>query len=71
MNSEKSRKGSTADDQREALKRSEKAASQEQPGSFKDAETEHKKVEIGSELDEQPIKGIDPESDRSKASPKK
>jgi hypothetical protein len=50
--------------QRDALKQSEKAAAEQQPGSFKDGETESKKVEIGPDMTDQPIKGIDPESDR-------
>ena len=51
--------------QRDALKQSEKAAAEEQPGSFKDDETESKKIEIGPDMTDQPIKGIDPESDRN------
>jgi hypothetical protein len=50
--------------QRDALKQSEKAAAEQQPGSFKEDETESKKVEIGPDMTDQPIKGIDPESDR-------
>jgi hypothetical protein len=46
--------------QREALKQSEKKAAAQQPGSFKDAETEHKTVGIGPDKTDAPIEGIDP-----------
>ena len=49
-----------ADRQREALRRSEKKADEAQPENFKDAETAEKIVEIGPDLEETPIKGIDP-----------
>jgi hypothetical protein len=49
------------DNQREALKRSEKKAAKGQPDNFKDAETADKVVQIGPELDHSPIRGIDPE----------
>ena len=49
------------DPQREALRRSEKKADEAQPENFKDAETAEKIVEIGPDLDEAPIKGIDPD----------
>jgi len=47
-------------DQREALERSEKKAAETQPGSYKEKETEEKRVEIGPDLTDNPIKGIDP-----------
>ena len=46
--------------QRDALKRSEKNASEPQPENFKDAQTEDKTVEIGPDLTDAPIHGIDP-----------
>lgn len=49
-----------ADKQREALEQSEKKAAEKQPGSFKDRATEEKVVEIGTDLTDDPIKGIDP-----------
>jgi hypothetical protein len=49
-----------SDAEREALRRSEKKADEAQPENFKDAETAEKIVEIGPDLDEAPIKGIDP-----------
>ena len=48
------------DDQREALERSEKKAAEQQPENFKDEETEEKLVEIGPDVTNAPIKGIDP-----------
>jgi hypothetical protein len=53
-----------ASDQRQALKQSEKNASAQQPGSFKEKETEQKIVEIGADMADSPIKGIDPPSDK-------
>ena len=49
-----------ADKQREALEQSEKKAAENQPGSFKERATEKKVVEIGPDLNADPIKGIDP-----------
>ena len=45
------------------MQRSERKAAEQQPGSFKDAETAEKVVEIGPDLTQAPIEGIDP-SDR-------
>jgi hypothetical protein len=50
----------TPANQREALEQSEKKAAQQQPGSFKEKATEEKLVEIGADLTDSPIKGIDP-----------
>lgn len=47
-------------DQREALRRSEKRATEKQPDNFKDESTADKTVEIGPDMSEEPIKGIDP-----------
>lgn len=47
--------------QREALEDSEKAAAAPQPENYKDDETEDKVVEIGPDLTDDPIKGIDPD----------
>ena len=52
--------GLPTDAQREALRRSEKQADQAQPENFKDAETAEKIVEIGPDVRQAPIKGIDP-----------
>ena len=62
MSSKSSDTSSSA--QREALKDSEKAAAAQQPGSFKDEETESKKVEIGPDMTDAPIEGIDPKPKR-------
>jgi hypothetical protein len=50
----------STDSQREALKESEKKASEKQPGSFKDKETAEKVVEIPpSGPGKKPIRGLD------------
>jgi hypothetical protein len=46
--------------QREALEQSEKKAAQPQPENFKDKATDEKLVEIGPDLTNKPIEGIDP-----------
>jgi hypothetical protein len=47
--------------QREALNESEKKASDKQPGSYKEEETEHKTVEIPpAGPGKKPIRGLDP-----------
>jgi hypothetical protein len=46
--------------QRDTLKRSEKKATEHQPQNFKDEETDDKQVEIGPDLTDAPIHGIDP-----------
>ena len=51
-----------ADPQRDALERSEKAAARDQPGSYKERETEEKVVEIGGDRTDAPIKGLDPDT---------
>jgi hypothetical protein len=48
------------DGQREALEKSEKKAAEPQPENFKDKETDEKLVEIGPDVTQAPIKGIDP-----------
>jgi hypothetical protein len=50
----------TDEAQRAALEKSEKQAAKEHPDNFKDEETDEKVVEIGPDLTEAPIKGIDP-----------
>lgn len=61
MNTETRQPPEPESDQREALKDSERKASEEQPGSFKDEAMEEKIVEIPPvDKDEQPIKGLDP-----------
>jgi hypothetical protein len=49
-----------AKDQREALKDSVEKATQTQPGEFKDEANERKVVDIGDDVTDAPIKGIDP-----------
>jgi hypothetical protein len=46
--------------QRIALEKSEKKAAEKHPENFKDEATDEKIVEIGPDLTEAPIKGIDP-----------
>ena len=48
------------DGQREALSESEKNADLHQPENYKDEETADKLVEIGPDVTQSPIKGIDP-----------
>jgi hypothetical protein len=50
----------TAADQRKALEQAEKKAAEKQPGSYKEKATDEKLVEIGPDLADNPIKGIDP-----------
>ena len=50
--------------QRKALGRSEKKATEQQPDSFKDKASAEKVVEIGPDMTDQPIKGIDPSQQR-------
>jgi hypothetical protein len=47
------------DGQREALEKSEKKATEQQPENFKDKATEEKLVEVGPDMTDAPIKGID------------
>lgn len=51
----------TDEAQRAALEKSEKKAAEKHPENFKDEATDDKIVEIGPDLTEAPIKGIDPE----------
>jgi hypothetical protein len=53
----------TTADQRKALEQSEKKAAEKQPGSYKEKATDEKLVEIGPDLADNPIKGIDPAED--------
>ena len=48
--------------QRAALERSEKKAAEKHPENFKDEATDDKIVEIGPDLTDAPIKGIDPDA---------
>jgi hypothetical protein len=48
-----------SDDQRKALEKSEKKATEQQPESFKDEATKDKVVEVGPDMADSPIKGID------------
>ena len=57
---DKSKTQPSSGNQREALKESEKKASEKQPGSFKDRETEEKVVEIPpTGPGKKPIRGLD------------
>ena len=61
----------SANQQRRQLEDSEKKAAAQQPENFKDDETADKVVEIGPEMTDEPIKGIDPASDQKKKQPPK
>lgn len=52
----------TDEAQRAALEKSEKKAAEKHPDNFKDEATDEKIVEIGPDLTEAPIKGIDPDA---------
>lgn len=54
-------------DQREALEESERRATEAQPDNYKDESTDAKVVEIGGDLTDDPIKGIDPDESPGKA----
>lgn len=59
-------------DQREALEESEKEAAREWPENFRDEENDEKVVEIGPDMTDDPIHGIDPdEKDPPKKAPAK
>ena len=51
--------GTTGPDQRKALEESEKDAKRKQPENYQEAATDDKIVEIGPDLEKDPIKGID------------
>ncbi|MBA3478404.1 MAG: hypothetical protein H0T52_08415 [Lautropia sp.] len=51
--------GTTGQDQRKALEESEKDAKRKQPENYQEAATDDKIVEIGPDLEKDPIKGID------------
>ena len=57
--------------QRRQLEDSEKKAAAQQPENFKDDETADKVVEIGPEMTDEPIKGIDPDEKQRQQPPKK
>ncbi len=46
-------------DQRKALEESERNANRKQPENFQESATEEKVVEIGTDLEKDPIKGLD------------
>jgi hypothetical protein len=52
--------GTESQDQRKALEESEKNASRKQRENYKKDSTDDKIVEVGPDLEQEPIKGIDP-----------
>lgn len=50
--------------QREALEKSERDAARSHPENYKDESTDDKVVEIGPDMSDAPIEGLDPPSDR-------
>ena len=58
--------GTQDDGQRKALAESEKKATEQQPESFKDKAPEKKVVEVGPDMADAPIKGIDVTRDKGK-----
>ncbi|MEQ1683996.1 MAG: hypothetical protein ABL916_10125 [Burkholderiaceae bacterium] len=61
MNQPTTTRSVTDEAQRAALEKSEKKAAEKHPENFKDEATDEKIVEIGPDLTEAPIKGIDPD----------
>jgi hypothetical protein len=55
------------DGQREALEQAEKKAAERQPESYKEKATGEKVVEIGPDVTDAPIKGIDPQQRKKRA----
>lgn len=60
MNAKQQNPTKQTEDQRKALQESERTATRKHPQTFKDESTGDKMVEIGPDLQEDPIKGIDP-----------
>jgi hypothetical protein len=59
--------GTPGQDQRKALEESEKNAKRKQPENYQETATEDKVVEIGPDLEDDPIKGLDaPESGKGR-----
>jgi hypothetical protein len=54
--------GTPGKDQRTAFKENAERATEKEPSEFRDDANEHKRVEIGKDLTENPIQGIDPKS---------
>lgn len=52
--------GQSGQAQRKALEDSEREAARKQPGSYKEEASDDKIVEIGPDLKDDPIKGMDP-----------
>lgn len=59
MNTTPKNPGSKNEDQRKDLEKSEKKATREEPENYKDEPTDKKIVEIGPDVTDDPIKGID------------
>jgi hypothetical protein len=59
MSTSPEKPGAQDDEQRKALEESQKKATEEQPENFKDKATDEKVVEIGPDMKDAPIKGID------------
>lgn len=60
MNNQPSDK--TASKERDAVERGMEKATEKEPGEFRDQANADKKVEIGSVVTKNPIKGIDPKN---------
>lgn len=56
------------EDQRKALEQAEKKAAEQQPGSYRDEANKEKLVEVGGDVTEKPIQGIDPVADTKRRS---
>jgi hypothetical protein len=60
MNANRQKPAGPGEDQRKALEESEKDATRKHPETYRDESSGDKKVEIGPDLEDDPIKGIDP-----------
>jgi flagellar motility protein MotE (MotC chaperone) len=59
MSTSPEKPGAQDDEQRKALEESQKKATEQEPENFKDKATDEKVVEIGPDMKDAPIKGID------------
>jgi hypothetical protein len=59
MDSSSQKTGSQQQDQRKQLEESEKNANRKQPENYQETATDDKIVEIGQDLEKDPIKGLD------------
>lgn len=66
MNPKSQHPASPPEDQRKDLEKSEKNANRKQPENYQEAATDDKIVEIGPDLEDDPIRGIDTPQDKKR-----